>query len=103
MLRDEAFELADELSAAAQLEIGVDPFLQGLQPELLEAADLALGEALESEVAERWAPPQRERLAQQPRPLLCVLLILSFCAPMLAIAARPPRATLILARSSSRA
>src|SRR6478609_1763203 len=65
MLRDEPFELGDELSARAELEVGVDPLLQGFQAELLEPADLALREALQLEVAERRAAPQRQRLAQR--------------------------------------
>src|SRR5437773_10009197 len=74
MLRDEPLELADELSASAELEVGVDSLLQRFQPELLESADLALRKGLEGKVAERRAAPQRERLAQRLRTLLRVLL-----------------------------
>ena len=70
VLRDQRLELADELSAAAELEVGVDPLLERLQAQLLEPADLGLGERLEGEVGERWAAPQRERLAEQLRPLV---------------------------------
>ena len=65
MLRHEPLELGDELSARAELEVGIDPLLQGIQAELLEPADLALREALQLEVAERRAAPQRERLPQR--------------------------------------
>ena len=69
MLRDQPLELADELSAAAELEVGVDPLLERLQAQLLEPADLGLDEGLEGEVGERWAAPQGQRLPEQLRPL----------------------------------
>ena len=61
---DERLELGDELRALAELEVGVDPLLERLEPQLLEPADLALGERLEGEVGERRATPERQRLAK---------------------------------------
>lgn len=61
VLGDERLQLADELRAAAEPEERVDPILDGLQPQLLEALDLALRELLEGELGERRAAPEPER------------------------------------------
>ena len=53
----------------AQLDLRLDPVLEGGQPELVEAGDLVLQEALEREVGERRPAPQRERVAQCGRAL----------------------------------
>ena len=42
-------------------ELGVDPLLDRDEPQLLEPLDLAAGELLVREVAERVAAPERER------------------------------------------
>ena len=69
VLVDERLELGDELAGAAQLEIGVDPFLERVEAKLLETADLVLRERLEGEVGERRSPPDRQRFAEEPGPL----------------------------------
>ena len=53
----------------AKLDFRLDPVLEGSQPELVEARDLVLQEALEREVGERRPAPQRERVAQSGRAL----------------------------------
>ena len=70
MLRDQRFELVDDLGPAAELEVGVDPCLDGRDPPLAEEPDLLLRELLEREIFERIAAPQRERGTQE----LCALL-----------------------------
>ena len=64
MLGDESLELRDERRVSADAQLGVDPFLQPCEPQLLEAFDLHLRERLVCEVAERRAAPQRQRLGQ---------------------------------------
>src|SRR5262245_18366366 len=52
-----------------ELELRLDPvFTDGLA-ELLQTGGLGLGKGLEGEVGERRPSPQRERLAQEQRPL----------------------------------
>ena len=58
MLRDERLELGDELAAAAQLEVGVDPLLERLEPELLEPADLALRRTVSNAKSASGGPRQ---------------------------------------------
>ena len=65
---DERLELGHEVSGASELEVGVDAALQGIEPQLLEAADLVLGEGLEGEVGEGRSSPERQRVAQQLHP-----------------------------------
>ena len=67
MLRDELFHLAYELGMAPECEVGVDPSLEGREPQLLDPADRRLRERLVGEVGQRSAAPQRERLAQLSR------------------------------------
>src|SRR6266540_1248267 len=55
----ESLQLCDQLVVAAECEVGVDQELDRCQPDLLEAGDRRLGEAVISEVRERGAPPQR--------------------------------------------
>ena len=64
MALDERLQLGDELAPRPELEVGVDPLLERVQPQLLEPADLALREALELEIGERRPAPERERLAR---------------------------------------
>ncbi len=61
---DKRFELRDEARTFAELEVGVDSFLERVQPQLLEPADLGLRERLERQVGERRATPQRQRLTK---------------------------------------
>ena len=64
---DERLELGDEISLAPEREVGVDPFLDGGQAQLLEAGDLLLRERVEGEVGKRRAAPELQRLAEQHR------------------------------------
>jgi DNA-binding SARP family transcriptional activator len=57
VLADECLELSDQLVVAPKCEVGVDPELDGCQPDLFEPGDGRLGEALVGEVRERRAPP----------------------------------------------
>ena len=62
---DERLELRDEPAVAAELEVGLDAVFQRGQAKLLEARDLALGEALVRELSERLSTPLRERFGKQ--------------------------------------
>ena len=64
MLADERLELDDELLVASELEIGLDPLLLGGEAELVEARDLGLREVRVSELRQRGAAPEGERLPQ---------------------------------------
>lgn len=68
---DEGFELGDEISLASEREVGVDPFLDGRQAQLLEPGDLLRRERLECEVGERRAAPQLQRLTKQHFGVAC--------------------------------
>ncbi len=50
---------------AAERQVGVDPVLERIQTRLVEARRLDLRERLVGELAERRAPPERERFVQQ--------------------------------------
>ena len=53
-----------------QRELGLDQLLESVNVQLLEARDLVLSEGLVSQVSERRAAPQRQRLFEQRlRPL----------------------------------
>ena len=66
MLADQALQLADELAAGAKSQVGLDPFLQADQAQLVEPGDLGLGEGLVAEVGQGRSPPQ---LQGQPQGL----------------------------------
>ena len=70
MLGDEALELADEVGVASEREVGLDPFFERAQAQLLQACDLWLGERLVGELVQRRPSPQAERLAQDRGRLL---------------------------------
>ena len=61
MLGDEPLELADDVTVATELEIGVDPLRNCGEPELVQPPDLRLREILERELRERRSPPRLER------------------------------------------
>lgn len=65
MIGHERLELGDGLPVAAELELSRDPLLHRLQPDLLEARDVALERRFAGEVGERRAPPQLERLGER--------------------------------------
>ncbi len=62
MLRPEHLQLADHLPVPSEGEVGLDPFLERPEPQLLETIDVGGRERLVGEVGQRRAPPQRERL-----------------------------------------
>ena len=64
MLGDQGLELGDERGVAAEGEVGVDAVLERVETQLLEPADLVLGEGLVGEVGQRRAAPEIERLSQ---------------------------------------
>ena len=64
VLGDQPVELAGQLGVAPGRQVGLDRHLGGAQPQVLEAPDLGSGERLVSEVRQRLAPPQRQRLAR---------------------------------------
>ena len=61
---DELAELADEAVVPAESEIGVDPVLECLEPQLVEAIDVGPRELLVGEVVERAALPERQGRSQ---------------------------------------
>jgi hypothetical protein len=67
VLRNEPFHLAYELGMTPECEVGVDPSLEGSEPQLLDPADRRLRERLVDEVSQRSAAPQRQRLTQLSR------------------------------------
>ena len=69
VLRAERRRVGDHVVVVAELDLRLDPVLEGSQPELLEARNLVLQKALEGEVGERRPAPQRKRVAQCGRAL----------------------------------
>ena len=53
-----------------ELGVGADPLLARDKAQLLEPADLGLGEVVVGQVGERRPPPESECLAQRRRALL---------------------------------
>ncbi len=62
--RDRA-QLGDELRMVAELEVRRDPILERSRPNLLEPADLIVGERLVAQVGERRPAPERERVGEE--------------------------------------
>jgi hypothetical protein len=54
---DQAFELADQVSVAAERELGIKRSLDRVEAELLQARNLRLREPVASEVGKRLAAP----------------------------------------------
>ena len=72
MTGDEGLELGDDLAVASEREVGLDPFLDGGQAELLEAGDLLLRERVEARsrrAAGRARAPAPRGGASMPRAL----------------------------------
>ena len=69
VLGDERLEFRHKLVMAAERQVGVDAVLERREPQLLQPRDLALRLRLAAEIGQRLAVPQRERIAQQRRPL----------------------------------
>ena len=53
----------------AELDVGGDPLLERVEPQLFQPPDLALRELLARQVGEGGAAPERERRPEQFRPL----------------------------------
>ena len=66
MLLHELAQLGHERLVPAERELGVDPILERLEPELLEPVDVRARERLVGQVGERTAPPERQR---RPQPI----------------------------------
>jgi hypothetical protein len=69
MRADERVELPDDVTVSAELEIRLDPLLDGDHAQLLEPAGLGLRELLEREVGESRATPERQGLLEQLAPI----------------------------------
>ena len=65
----EGLELSDHLPVEAELDVGRDALLERVEPQLLQATDLALGELLARQIRERGAAPEGEGRAEE----LCAL------------------------------
>jgi hypothetical protein len=65
MLRGEPLEFAHHLGMALPLEVGLESFLEAVEPQLLESCDLVLGEAVEGDVGEGSPTPQAERRSER--------------------------------------
>ena len=60
----ETLQLSDQVRMLPQLKLGIDPALQRSDPQLLESADLGLGEVLKGHFRQRGPPPQRQGAGQ---------------------------------------
>ena len=69
MSRDQLAQFCHDLTVPSQMQIGVDPRDQRLQPLVVQGGDLTEPQQLGRHVGEGLAPPQRERVAQQARRL----------------------------------
>ena len=69
LFADERLELGHELRVTALREVGLDPQLERLEPQLVETGGRR-GDGLAREIGERWAAPERKRLAKQRSYLL---------------------------------
>ena len=67
MARAQRLELCHELRRLAAAQVGLQPVLERLEPQLLEPGRLRLGKRLVREVGQRRAAPQRKGVAEQPR------------------------------------
>ena len=65
LLAYEGLQLRHQLLVTSEGELGVDEFLAAAQPQLLEAGDRRLGEALVREVGKSTPPPQRQGVTQK--------------------------------------
>ncbi len=67
-LGHERLQLADELAAAAELQVRLDPLLESELTQLLEPRRLGLHERVVREVRERRVAPERKRNPESRRP-----------------------------------
>jgi hypothetical protein len=70
MITDERLDLADDVAVMSELEVGLDPLLEGDEPQLFETPYLGLRELLEREFRQRRSSPQGERPSEELAPLL---------------------------------
>jgi hypothetical protein len=67
VLPRKSLELTDQFTVPARRQLGVDPVLLRVHPELVETGRLRPGERLIGELGQRRASPQRQRLGQLRR------------------------------------
>jgi hypothetical protein len=67
VLGDERLELSDQVGVAAEREVGLDPFLNRCQTELVEAHRLLPDDSVVFEVRKEWPPPELEGLPELRR------------------------------------
>ena len=74
MLGEQMLELTDQRGVPAGGQVGVDPRLQRGQALLLEARDVRRRERLVGEIRKWRSPPEGERIAQDLRGTLGLVL-----------------------------
>ena len=65
MLADEGAELADHLGLSTSRDVGVDSLLEDAETFLVQTRRLRRQPRHVSQVCERWASPERERLRER--------------------------------------
>ena len=60
------FELGHHTGVVTEVQLRGDLLLDRLEPEFLEPRDLSGQRRLAREIRERWAPPERQGLAEDP-------------------------------------
>ncbi len=70
MLANERLKLPDHAGLPTKRELGLDSLLERLEVHFLEPEDLTCCEAFGGELAERSAPPERERFAKSAQGIL---------------------------------
>ncbi len=93
MLPGQALELRHQLAVAPSCEIRLDTSLDGFETQLVEPADLCLGERLVGELLVGPSPPQLQGAAQGRRRRLRVLA--QQCAPVVDQVLEPNRVDLL--------
>ena len=88
MLCDQDVELTDQGAMAAERQVGLDSVFERVQAQLLEPADLVLGEGLVGEVRQRRPTPETQRLPQGLRGA-AVITALDCLAPRSGEALKP--------------
>ena len=86
MVGGQLLQFGSEGIVAAQGQVGVDPGLEGGQPQFLQAGRFGAGERVVGQVSEYRAAPPGQRLAQRPS---------SLCVPA-RLQRRPSRGELVL-------
>ena len=64
MVADQPLQLGHQLTVPAQPQVGLEAILHRDQPQLGQPVGLGRGDVAGSELLERLAPPQPQRLAQ---------------------------------------